>query len=60
MYDENQSRGLWRLGRIVSSIEGTDGDIRGACVRVLCMYVCMYVFMYVMYVMHYIILCIII
>ena len=35
MYDENQSRGLWRLGRIVSTIEGTDGDVRGACVRVL-------------------------
>ena len=25
MYDENQPRRLWRLGMIVSTIEGTDG-----------------------------------
>ena len=33
--DENQPRELWRLGRIVSTIEGPDGNIRGARVRVL-------------------------
>ena len=27
--------GLWRLGRIVSIIEGTDGNMRGAHVQIL-------------------------
>ena len=35
VYDENQPRRLWRLGMIVSTIEGTDGNIRDAHVGVL-------------------------
>ena len=35
VYDKNQPRRLWRLGRIVSTIEGTDGNVRAACVWVL-------------------------
>ena len=35
MYDKNQPRGLWRLGRIVNTIEGTDGNVTGARVQVL-------------------------
>ena len=35
VYDKNQPRGLWRLSRIMSTIEGTDGNIRGAHVHVL-------------------------
>ena len=35
VYDENQPRRLWRLGMIVSTIEGTDGNVRDAHVRVL-------------------------
>ena len=35
VYDKNQPRELWRLGRIVSTIERTDGNVRGARVQVL-------------------------
>ena len=35
MYDEDQPRGLWRLGRIVSTIKGTDGKVKGVRVLVL-------------------------
>ena len=35
MYDENQHRGLWRLGRIVSTIDRRDRNVRGARVQVL-------------------------
>ena len=34
VYDENQPRSLWRLGRVESTLQGTDGKIRGARVRV--------------------------
>ena len=34
VYDEGHPRGLWRLGRILEVIKGTDGNVRGALVRV--------------------------
>jgi hypothetical protein len=34
VYDEGQPRGLWRVGRIVGVIQGSDGKIRSARVRV--------------------------
>ena len=35
VYDEDQPRGLWRLGRILSTIKGTDGNVKGVRVLVL-------------------------
>jgi hypothetical protein len=34
VYDEGQPRGLWKVGRIVEVIQGSDGKIRSARVRV--------------------------
>ena len=33
IHDENQPRGLWRLGKIEELIQGTDGEVRGAVVK---------------------------
>ena len=34
VHDENYPRGLWKLGKIESLLPGTDGNVRGAFVRV--------------------------
>ena len=34
VHDENRSRGLWRVGRVVDLVRGNDGIVRGAKVRV--------------------------
>ena len=35
IYNEGQPRSLWRLGRIENLMKSSDGEIRGASVRVL-------------------------
>lgn len=35
VHDENLPRGLWRLGRVEQLMVGTDGNVRGAAVRVV-------------------------
>ena len=35
IHEEGRPRGLWRLGKIEYVMRGSDGEIRGACVRVL-------------------------
>lgn len=34
IYNEGQPRGLWRLGKVESLIQGADGITRGVCLRV--------------------------
>lgn len=35
VYDESHPRGLWRLGLVDDLTTSTDGEVRGACVRVI-------------------------
>jgi hypothetical protein len=35
VYDEGYPRGMWKLGRIKTLIEGADGRVRGARMRVV-------------------------
>lgn len=35
VFEENQPRSLWRLGKIVTVIKGSDGNVRGVHVQVL-------------------------
>ena len=34
VHNENQPRGVWKLGRIEETLTGPDGEIRGAVLRV--------------------------
>ena len=35
IYDDSHPHGLWRLGMVRELIDSSDGDVRGACVRVI-------------------------
>ena len=35
IYDPNQSRNMWRMGKVETLIQGADGAVRGASLRVL-------------------------
>lgn len=34
VHDENRSRGLWRVGRVMNLVRGSDDQVRGVKVRV--------------------------
>ena len=34
IYDPNQSRTMWRMGKVENLIQGSDGEVRGASLRV--------------------------
>ena len=35
VHEEHQPRGHWKMGKVESVMEGTDGNIRGATVKVI-------------------------
>ena len=34
MHDEQEKRGFWKMGRVIELIQGRDGEVRGAVIRV--------------------------